>query len=286
MEMSQKKFLNLFFKIAITIGLAGIFLYLFQELISAFEATAYTVFIVIANFIGMAAIVVFIVRLFLSEQDMLLMNLGIILGASYVFLYIFGHFFAPGYIEGKFEFKGFADNDINFIGLLLLTLLSIGVIVIFAMRFTKRDQFGIFEKFSVLIWVIALGIFTFSNEFYFRVDEAFAEKLRPILGISFLPNNFEFIFILFIAIFLILSFFVGINQKILDLLKLLILNSLFLTLAIATTNAIGFSLPGGVFIFSIFGNILVIIGAIMLVVCTVLVLQEKYPKSLASRSKN
>ena len=286
MEMSQKKLLNLFFKIAITVGLAGIFLYLFQELISAFEAKAYTVFIVMANIIGMVAIVVFIVRLFLSEHDMFLMNLGIILGAVHVFLYIFAHFFAPGYIDNKFEFKGFADNDINFIGLLLLTLLSIGVIVIFALRFTKRDQFGIFEKFSVLLWVVALGIFTFSNEFYFRVKDAFAEKLKPVLGITFLPTNFELIFILFIAIFLILSFFVGVNQKILDLLKLLILNSLFLTAAIATTNAIGFSLPSGVFIISIFGNIFVIIGTIMLVVCTVLVLQEKYPKSLASRSKN
>jgi hypothetical protein len=153
------------------------------------------------------------------------------------------------------------------------------------MNITKRDQFGIFEKFAVLLWIVVLGIFTFSSKLFFRVEEAFANVLDPFLGLSFLPINFEFIFILFIAIYLVLSFFVGVNEKILELLQLLILNAVFLTLAIVTTNTISFDFPDNIYIFSILGNIFVILGALGLVVCTVFVLREKYPKSLASRSK-
>ena len=144
---------------------------------------------------------------------------------------------------------------------------------------------SIFEKFAVILWVITLGIFTFSSKLFFRVEEAFANVLDPFLGFTFLPVNFEFIFILFIAIYLVLSFFVGVNEKILGLLQLLILNAIFLTAAIVTTNTIGFDFPDNIFIFSILGNILVILGALMLVGCTVFVLKEKYPKSLAKRSK-
>jgi len=285
MEMSENKLLNLFFKIAITIGLAGIFMYLMQEWIAALESEAYTVFIAIANIIGMFAIIVFIVRLFVTKHEMLIMNIAILLAAVYIFLYIFGHFFIPQYVGISSSLSAFKDNNVNFVGVLVLCLLSIGVIVVFALRFTKRDQFGIYEKFAVILWVIALGIFTFASKLYFRVEEAFANVLDPFLGITFLPNMFEFIFILFIAIYLVFSFFVGVNEKILGLLQLLILNSVFLTFAIATTNIIGFDFPDNVYIFSIFGNIFVILGALGLVVCTVFVLREKYPKSLAKRSK-
>ena len=98
MEMSQNKTLNLIFKIAVTVILAGIFFYLLQEMISAFPlGEAYTVFIGIADLIGMATVVTFIVRLYLSEKDLLLMNIEIILGAVYVFFYIFSHFMASLY---------------------------------------------------------------------------------------------------------------------------------------------------------------------------------------------
>lgn len=285
MEMSENKLVNIFFKVAITLGLAGIFMYLMLEWIRAFESEALTVFIAIANVIGMATIVVIIVRLYITKNEMLVMNLAILLAAVYIFLYIFGHFFIPQYVGISSSLSAFRDNNVNFVGVLLVCILSIGVIVVFALRFTKRDQFGIYEKFAVLLWVIALGIFTFASKLYFRVEEAFANILDPFLGITFLPNMFEFIFILFIAVYLVLSFFVGVNEKILGLLQLLILNSVFLTYAIATTNIISFDFPDNIFIFSILGNIFVILGALGLVVCTIFVLREKYPKSLAKRSK-
>ncbi|MHA1504784.1 MAG: hypothetical protein ACTSPT_06295 [Candidatus Heimdallarchaeota archaeon] len=285
MEMSQNKLLNIFFKVAITLGLAGIFFYLLQEWIAAFQSEAYTVFIAIANVIGMATIVIFIVRLYITKNEMLVSNLAILIAAVYIFVYIFGHFFIPQYVGIITSFDSYTDNGVNFIGVLILTLLTVGVIVLFSLRFTKRDQFGIFEKFAVILWVITLGIFTFSSKLFFRVEEAFANVLDPFLGFTFLPVNFEFIFILFIAIYLILSFFVGVNEKILGLLQLLILNAIFLTAAIVTTNTIGFDFPDNIFIFSILGNILVILGALMLVGCTVFVLKEQYPKSLAKRSK-
>ncbi|MHA1125330.1 MAG: hypothetical protein ACTSO7_06335 [Candidatus Heimdallarchaeota archaeon] len=285
MEMSQNKLLNIFFKVAITLGLAGIFFYLMQEWIAAFQSEAYTVFIAIANIIGMATIVVFIVRLYITKNEVLVMNLGLLLAAVYIFLYIFGHFFIPQYVGIITSLNSYTGSGVNFFGVLILTILTAGIIVLLSFRFTKRDQFGIFEKFAVLLWVITLGIFTYSSVLYFRVTDAFANVLIPFLGLTFLPTNFEFIFILFIAIYLILSFFVGVNEKILELLQLLILNAVFLTAAIVTTNTIGFDFPDNIYIFSILGNIFVILGALMLVGCTVFVLKEKYPKSLAKRSK-
>ncbi|MCF2144768.1 MAG: hypothetical protein K9W42_13805 [Candidatus Heimdallarchaeota archaeon] len=283
MILAEKKALNLSFKIGLAIGLGGLLFYLLQEMTRAFLRQAYPAFIVIADFLGMFALIAFILWLFIPKIDVLLLNIGIILGVGYGFVYVFAHFFAPDYIGLGFLgfYQGYVSNGLNFIGILILTLFSIGVIVVFALNFGKRNQFGIFEKFIVLVWAIILGVFTQFNYYYFRNNDAFDSTLTTDLGITFLPVLIEFLFFLFAALLLILSFFVGIKKKVLDLIVLLFLNVIFLSLAIATTNVIAFDLP-----IAIIGNILIIIGAIMVIVCTFFTLREKYPKSLAKRVGN
>jgi hypothetical protein len=290
LEIVEKKLLNLFFKISIAVGLMGPLMYLLQEMIASFQSQAYPVFTAIADIIGIFAIIAVILWLFLPKFKLILLNIIFLLGIGYVLFFIFANFFISEYfvsIPGWFTLEYFGRLSavgISFIGMLLLTLLSIGLIVIFSLNFGKRDQFGIFEKFTIILWIIIIGIFDFTSNFYLRNVDTFASPLNTQLGITFLPATIEIILILFLAIILVLNFFVGISKKILNLLTLLLINTVFLTLTISTVNYIGFTLPSNVLIFSIFGNIFLIIGATSLLVCSFLVLKTKYPKSLAKRS--
>lgn len=289
MQITENKILDILFKVALTLGLIGLTFYLLQELIYTFEPELYLIFIAIANILGILAIITTIVWLFVKQFDMILMNLAILLGLAYVFFYLFSHFFAPDYIPGGFGLsflEKYYSIELNFIGLIVLCLLSLGLIVIFSIRFTKRDQFAIYEKFPIVLWFIIIGIFDFASNYYFRNEEAFDFPPTLDLGISFLPKNFELFFAFFAAILLIMSFFIGVNKKILDLLSLLLLNSVFITAAILTTSSIGFSMTDISYIITILGHAFIILGAVSLLICTVIVLQVKYPKSLATRSRN
>jgi len=279
--LSEKKALDLSFKIGLALGLGGLWFYLLQELLGAFLREAYPAFLIIANFFGFFALITFIVWLFVPKFEVFLLNLGILFAIAYGVFYVFAHFFAPDYIGTGFLgfYQGYLTNNLNFIGMLFLSLFSIGMIVIFSMNFGKRNQFGIFEKFMIILWTIALGLFAFFNYYYFRNEDAFGGTLGTTLGLTFMPTLPEFLLALFAGVLLILFFFVGMNKKVLNLLTLLLLNLAFLTLAIATTNVIGFSLP-----VAIIGNILVICATVMVLICTFFSLKEKYPKSLAKRA--
>lgn len=290
MEIVEKKLLNLFFKISIAVGLMGPFMYLLQEMIASFQSQAYPVFTAIADIVGMFAIVAVILWLFLPKFELILLNIIFLLGIGYVLFFVFANFFIseyfvaiPGWLTLEY-FGRLSAVGISFIGMLLLTIFSIGLIVIFSINFGKRDQFGIFEKFTIILWIIIIGIFDFSSNFYLRNVDTFASPLSIQLGISFLPTTIEIILFLFLAILLILNFFVGISEKILSLLTLLLVNTIFITLTIASVNYIGFGFPSNVFIITIFGNIFAIIGTVSLLVCSFLVLKTKYPKSLVKSS--
>lgn len=291
MEIVEKKLLNLFFKISIAVGLMAPFMYLIQELIASIQSYAYPAFVIIADLIGIFTIIAVIIWLFLPKYELILLNIIFILGIGYVMFFIFAHFFLENYLNAIpgwalfTYFEKLSALGISFVGMILVTIFSIGLIVIFSMNFGKRDQFAIYEKFTIILWVLIIGIFDFTANYYLRDFETFNNPLTIPLGVTFLPATIEFILFLVIAIILILNFFVGINQKILSLLTLLIINTFFITLAISSVNLIGFSISNGnKYVVSILGNVFAMIAAISLVVCTFLVLMTKYPKSLAKRS--
>ena len=200
-----------------------------------------------------------------------------------MFLFLFGHLLAPrslGAVGNVLE--QFAFLNLSFIGLLILVFFTIGLLVIFSMRFTKQDEFAIYEKFIIILWLVTLGIFSSIHWFTIRVTTTFDTFAN--LGITFLPRNLELIYAIFGAVLLIISFFVGINKKILSLLTLLFINIIAFTLVIGTIGQIGFDFTDRMHTPYIMGNFLIIFGTIALAVCTFFILQMKYPKSLAKSS--
>jgi hypothetical protein len=281
-EEKNKKTLS--FQISIAVLLSGILFYLIQELVYAMARTSYNVFVVLADFIGIFAIIALILWMFLPKFQALIKNIGIILCLSYVFLFLFGHLLAPRslLIPSGNILNDFATLNLSFIGLLILFFFTIGLLVIFGMRFTKQDEFAIYEKFIIILWLVTLGIFSSIHWFIIRVNTTFDGFAN--LGITFLPRNLELIYALFGSILLIISFFVGINKKILNLLTLLFVNIIAFTLVIGTIGQIGFDFSDRMHTPYIMGNFLIIFGTIALAVCTFFVLQMKYPKSLAKSS--
>ncbi|MBK5113569.1 MAG: hypothetical protein KGD59_10845 [Candidatus Heimdallarchaeota archaeon] len=280
-EEKNKKTLS--FQISIAVLLSGILFYLIQELVYAMAKTSYNVFVVLADFIGIFAIIALILWIFLPKFQDLIKNIGIILCLSYVFLFLFGHLLAPRSLGvGGNVLEQFSFLNLSFIGLLILFFFTIGLLVIFGMRFTKKEDFAIYEKFVIILWLVTLGIFSSIHWFTIRVNTTFDGFVN--LGITFLPRNLELIYALFGAVLLIISFFVGINKKILNLLTLLFINIIAFTLVIGTIGQIGFDFSDRLHTPYIMGNFLIIFGTIALAVCTFFVLQMKYPKSLAKSS--
>ncbi|TET27923.1 MAG: hypothetical protein E3J70_10955 [Candidatus Heimdallarchaeota archaeon] len=280
-EEKNKK--TLFFQISIAVILSGILFYLMQELVYAMSRTSYNVFVVLADFIGIFAIIALILWMFLPKFQALIKNIAIILSLSYVFLFLFGHILAPRSLGATGNvLEQFASINLSFIGLLILFFFTIGLLVIFGMRFTKQDEFAIYEKFIIVLWLVTLGIFGSIHWYNIRIFTTFDSFVN--LGITFLPRNLELIYALFGAVLLIISFFVGINKKILSLLTLLFVNIIAFTLVIGTIGQIGFDFSDRMHTPYIMGNFLIIFGTIALAVCTFFVLQMKYPKSLAKRS--
>jgi hypothetical protein len=278
MEIVENKLTNLFFKIAIAVGLGGIFFYFIYEIANPILVSRYQAFVIIADLIGIFALIAIILWLFIPSLKAILKNLAIILLVGYAFFFVFANFFVYYYVSPPFltYFEYLDGVGISFIGTLLIVLFSIGLIVIFSIDFGKREEFAIFEKFIIIIWVLLVGIY----------DYAASYTLRPFLDVSFVRSGLELILILFAAILLIIKFFVGINEKIWNLLMLLLVNAFFISLAILSTTAYGYSYAATPLnVTYILGNIFVIIGTVALVVCTFFVLQAKYPKSLAKRSK-
>lgn len=281
-EEKNKKTIS--FQISLAVILAGVLFYLIQELVYSMEKTSYNVFVVLADFIGIFAIIALILWMFFPKFQALIKNIAIILCLSYVFLFLFGHFFAPKselLVPTGNILVDFATLNLSFIGLLILFFFTIGMLVIFGMRFAKQEEFAIYEKFVIILWLVTLGIFSSIHWFTIRVNTTFDNFAN--LGISFLPRNLELIYALFGAILLIISFFVGINKKTLTLLTLLFINIIAFTLVIGTIGQIGFDFTDNLHTPYIIGNFLILFGTIALAVCTFFILQMKYPKSLATQ---
>lgn len=283
----ENKHTNRFFLISISVILAGILMYLIQEMVASMQQFAYPAFVVIADFLGIFAIIGLIVWLFWPKFQTLIMNIVILLSLGYVLFFFFGHFFAPRY-DGNTSsniLENFSDTSLDFIGLLILFLFTIGMIVIFAMKFAKRTEFAMYEKFTVILWLIILGIFDSLFFYIIRSSETFDTTFFSFanIGISFLPRFTELIYAFFGGVLLILYFFVGVNKKILNLLTLLLLNIIAFTLLIGTVGDLGFAPPSAEYTPMIMGNVFIIIGTVALAVCTFFVLRIKYPKSLTNR---
>jgi len=308
MELVENKALNIIIQIAIALGLAGIIMFLIQEIVSGMINPAYTVFVVIADFIGVFALIgliiwmfipkfqtlvlnityilgaAYVFLMFIPKFQTLVLNITYILGAAYVFLFTFAHFFTTIYVNNIIGPIGtgnilddFIFTGVSFVGLLLLSIVTIGVIVVFSLRFTKREEIAIFEKFTILIWIVLIGIYDFTNFYFVRQTLTFGKALFVNFGITFLPGILEFILLLFAAILIILKFFTKTDKNVISILMLVLLNIVFVSYTISTVNYVGFNFTTGALYPSILGNHFFMIATVAIVICTFLLMMFKYP---------
>jgi hypothetical protein len=166
---------------------------------------------------------------------------------------------------------------VSFIGLILLVLVTIGIIVLFSLKFTKREVIPTYEKFTVLIWIILIGIYDFSTYSYVRRFITFDKFLSLNVGFTFISSTMQFILLLFVALLIIFNMFGKPDKKVMSAITLALVNIIFFTLAIATVNYIGFDFTNATVVPSIIGNHFLMLGALATIVCTVLAFMEKYP---------
>ena len=217
MKIVENRILNIVFQIAIAVGIAGLIMYLLQEIISIWTGSAYTVILVIADFIGIITLITLIVWMFISSnRTTITLNIVYLGGAIYVFLYSLAHFFVVSYrnnigsdpINTGSVVLDYIDSGVSLIGLVAIAILSILMIVIISIRFANKEEAPQYVKFGTLIWLILIAIYDFSSFYYVKQSITFGTSGSPlttVLGITFLPNMLELVFILFAGILLIFN---------------------------------------------------------------------------------
>jgi hypothetical protein len=281
LQLVKNKLIDILFKVAIAIGLAGIVMYLIQEISTSFIGAAYPIIMVIADFLGIFALIGLIVWLFIvDDHKPLVLNISILIGACSVFLFIFSHFFVTlytGFSTGNI-LNDFIFSGTNFIALILLNILNIGVIVLFSLKLAKpAAEMPVYEKFTILLWLVALGIFDSTSSYWIRQNSAFSGVIGATLGISFLPVMLELLVLLFIAVLLIFKYFGKIKDDTLTIFTIFVMDVIFLIYAFVTVNFVGFNFSTASLIPAIIGNHFFMIGALMVLIMTFFLLREKFP---------
>lgn len=288
MKIVENKILNIIFQVAIAVGIAGLIMFLIQEIVIIWViGAAYTVILVIADFVGIISLITFIVWMFLSNRRDIALNVAFISGAMFVLLYSFAHFFVVAYRNNNAvapatgsTLGDFISSGVSLVGLVALTILSILMIVVFALRFVKRGEMPIYEKFAVLIWLLVLAIYDFGGFYYVKQSITYGTTgapLQTILGITFLPNTLELIFLLFAALLVIYKLFGKMDRKVEKILLLALVNVFLLALAIVTVNSLGFGTTSPAQIPTVIGNHFIMASTLAVMITTFIMLIKEYP---------
>ena len=294
MKLVENKILNIVFQIAMAVGIAGLIMYLLQEIVTIWIGTAYTILLVIADFVGIITLIILIVWMFISSNRAITLNIAYLGGAIYVFLYSVAHFFVLLYRNSSGDpistgsiIRDYIDSGVSLIGLVALVILSIFMIVILSLRFVSRDdETPQFVKFALLIWFILIAIYDFSSFYYVKQSITYGtigSPLQTALGITFLPNMLELVFILFAGIIIIFKIFGKIDSTIFTILTLTLVNLVFFALAITTVSSIGFVFTNSTRVPSVIGNHFIMIGTLATIITTFVLLIKKYPARLRAR---
>jgi hypothetical protein len=296
MKIVDNKILNVIFQVTIAVALAGLVMYLIQEIITIWEGSAYTVFIIIADFIGIVALVTFIVWMFMSDSKNIALNIALIFGATYVLLYSFAHFFVVQYRNNTGDPPGagttlgnYIDSGVSLMGLIFLVLSSILMIVVFAFRFVKRSEKPTYEKFAILVWLLLIGIYDFSGFYYVKQSITFGTPASPLstyLGLSFLPTTLELILILFALILISLKLFGSLDPRAETVLILTLANAIFICFAISTVNSIGFNPTDPTRIPSVIGNHFIMASTLATIIISFIMLIKQHGVGSRARRRN
>jgi hypothetical protein len=290
MEIVENKILNVVFQVAITIGLAGLGMLLIQEIVAlwAVTATAYTVILIIADFIGITSLITFGVWMYLSVNRDLTLNIALIMSAVFVLLYAFAHFFvlAVSGVSTGSVISDYTQSGVSLIGLVAVVLLSGLMIAVFILRFIKRDGMPVYEQFALLVWVLVIAIYDFSGFYYAKqtITYGISGTLNEIfLGITFLPRTLELIFLLFAALLIIYKLFGKMDAKAEKILLLTLINVIFLSLAIGTVNGLGITFSNTARIPFVIGAHFIMASCLAVMITTFIMLIKEYPVRSRSR---
>lgn len=290
MEIVENKILNVVFQVAITIGIAGLAMFLIQEIVALWIATAsaYTVILIIADFIGIFSLITFGVWMYLSVNRDITLNIALVMAGVFVFLYAFAQFFVlalSGSPAGNI-LRDYTAAGVSLIGLVALVILTGLMIAIFILRFIKRDAMPVYEQYAVLVWLLVIAIYDFSGFYYAKQTITYAISGTPneiFLGITFLPRALELIFLLFGALLIIYKLFGKMDVKVEKILLLTLVNAVFLSLAIGTVNGLGINFGNTATIPFVIGAHFIMASCLAVMITTFIMLIKEYPVRNRSR---
>jgi hypothetical protein len=244
----EEKQIQLFKSIAKFVVLGGIFLWLLQEIINlpyggdGFVTGGFAVFILIADIVAMLAMLAFVGKMFLEKYATILDSVFQIGLLIYVFFTAFAQIF-----------RAFP----NYAAIIVMSIITLALIVGLVFDTIKKRGLQFFDKFLLSICILMLGVFDLVVNLYIRVG-----------GMTFLPTNMEFFMLLFTVVLVTLERYTDLDEKIHQVMNLLLWNLAFFGLAIGATTWTG--------VIGIIADICVAAGAVVYVVMTYFKLKTLY----------
>ena len=297
MNIVENKVLDLVLKIIITVGIIGIVMLYLQEIIVLWDysstsgATAYSIILIIADFIGCISLVIFAVWMFLTSAKDIVLNIALIFLAFFVLLYAFGHFFIinhAGSITGT-ALTDYSTYGVSLIGLIILVILSILMIIFQIVRAVKRESMSVYEKFAVLLWLITIAIYDISGFYFVKQSMTYGTPgtpMDPLLGITFLPNTLELILMLFIAFVAIYKLFGKMDKTVEKVIMLTLFCAYLLSMSIGTINVIGYAFGGAaIMVPSMIAFVFLMTSCLAMLIFSFVTLVLEFPKSSSSRGR-
>jgi hypothetical protein len=275
--------INKFYKISIGIALMGLVGYLLQEtiFILAFwdwmTQTFFCVLIPVSNFIAISSIITIFVTL--SEKYntakirriaiILLLLSGMVQTANYIFSPIIDE--SWGIHPGETFLSTYQMYDLNFIVLVFIGLTMLITLIILLTNI-KKDEEKTSEIITYIPMLIMIMIFDIlckhvtRDFFYYGIDGK--------SGYSFVTRLSETIFVGIIIVMLILEETTK-QKKLVWIGKKLLICTYFIVLSLTVTFSTIFYIPILFYIPWTIGNFCLYLGSILLIVSTILVINDK-----------
>jgi hypothetical protein len=281
---------KLFFKITISISLLGLLLYFIQEIILwarilpiTMPANGLPATVFISDGIMIITIILIILMLFIGFEKTKIVRTTVIMGTLYLLAFTFAHALIPFFNTGNWAIPVFfgknivlfySNYSISFINLLLLGIITIFVIV---NSFTQMNQekISITEKITYIVMLCLILIFNVSTLSALRVYLIGMLSASLYYGFFMLPYLLEIILIAF-AIILITMSIVSKENKVINILGLILVNIFFLGFISATVINTNMNLTiGGNYVPIALGNYLIILGTVLTCIASIKIIKNK-----------
>ncbi|NHK32177.1 MAG: hypothetical protein FK730_12540, partial [Asgard group archaeon] len=228
-----------------------------------------TVFI--SDGIMIITIILTIMMLFIGFEKTKIVRTTVIMGTLYLLVFTLAHALIPFFNTGNWAIPLFfgknivlfySNYSISFINLLLLGIITIFVIVN-SITQMNQEKITITEKITYIVMLCLILIFNISTLSALRVYLIGMLSASLYYGFFMLPYVLETILIAF-AIILITMSIVSKENKVINILGLILVNIFFLGFISATVINTNMNLTiGGNYVPIALGNYLIILGTVL-----------------------